>query len=111
MTKKSDDSISHAAVAAKAAATANTMTPPHLTAALVNAAAVSPSAYLQTQRKADIASARRDALAEAARLIEANSILYSAAGGVLQPRLEGDRSGLAYAAAIRFLISREDNKT
>jgi hypothetical protein len=54
-----------------------------------------------------LASARNEALEEAARLIDAHSEGSDGAvdGPVLFPRMNGDRSAFAYAAAIRALKS------
>ena len=51
------------------------------------------------------ADIRNAALEEAARLIEANIIKDTSAGKVLSTRQDGNRDGLAYAAAIRALKS------
>lgn len=63
-------------------------------------------------RLSDIAAARtraavREALGEAASLIEAHVVSYGQTN-VLRPRIDGDRSALEYATAIRAQIARLD---
>lgn len=52
-----------------------------------------------------------DAYEMAARLIEDNVILHTAAGKVLRPRQEGNQDGLYYATAIRALVTNHGSKS
>lgn len=60
--------------------------------------------HLAQLRANDREQARREALEEAAALIDANTISHRGEIAELARRRDGDRFGLAFAAAIRALI-------
>jgi len=54
-----------------------------------------------------VTSARLQALEEAAKLVEEHQIFDSSDGQGVEPRSDGNRAGLAYAAAIRALAQEK----
>ncbi len=52
---------------------------------------------------------RRAGLEAAAELVDRNQIADTSSGQTVEPRLEGNRAGLAYAKAIRALAETKEN--
>lgn len=58
---------------------------------------------------AGYAAGRDEGLEEAAHLVEVHGVSHGSDGGELKPRMDGDRNGLTYAAAIREKIGEHGN--
>lgn len=53
-------------------------------------------------------ASRNQALEDAAKLIDANQIADTSSGQIVEPRIDGNRAGMAFANAIRSLKERTD---
>jgi len=60
-------------------------------------------AFYDEQEKLGFNAGRRAGIEAAAELVDHNQIVDTSGGQTVEPRLEGNRAGLAYAKAIRAL--------